>query len=86
MTLISTPTGPAAPRMPDPLPTTFQPPHSNDTAHDLKMYQEAEELERASPEDVTPQLSNMVTREAVVYIHPITYDTTQTATRHRHPI
>ena len=81
-----TPSGPAATRLPDHLPTTFQPPPSNYTAHDLKMYQEAEHLERASPEDVTPQLSHMVTRDAVVYLHPITYDTTPTATRHRNPI
>ena len=50
------------------------------------MYQEAEHIERASQEDVTPQLSHMVTRDAVVYLHPITYDTTPTATRHSHPI
>ena len=78
-------TPPKAPGMPEPLPTTFQPPLSNDPAHDLKLYQEAEHLKRASTEDVTPQLTNMVTRDAVVYIHPITYDTTPMATRHRHP-
>ena len=80
------PMSPAAPRMPEPLPTTFQPPPSNDPAHDLKLYQEAGHIERASPEDVTPQLPNMVTRDAVVYLHHLTYDTTPTATRHRHPV
>ena len=50
------------------------------------MYQEAEHIERASPEDVTPKLSHMVTQDAVVYLHHITYDTTPAATRHRHPI
>ena len=50
------------------------------------MYDEAEHLERASPEDITTQQHNMVTRDAVVYLHPITYDTTPTATRHRHPV
>ena len=50
------------------------------------MYQEDEHLERASPEDITPQQHNMVTRDAVVYLHPIAYDTTPTATRHRHPV
>ena len=80
------PSGPAQPRKPDPRPTTFQPPPSNDPAHDLKRYQEAEHPEKASPEDITPQQLNMVTRDSVVYLHPIAYDTTPTATRHRHPV
>ena len=81
-----TPSDSTQPRRPEPLPTTFQPRPSNDPAHDLKRYQEAEHLETASPEDVTPQHLHMVTRDAVVYLHPIAYDTTPTATRHRHPI
>ena len=81
-----TPSGPAVTRMPDPLPTTFQPPPTNDPAQDLKMYQEAEHLEPASPEDVTMQLLNMVTRDVVVYLYLTTYDTTPSATRHRHTI
>ena len=72
--------------MPEPLPTTFQQPPSNDPPHDLKQYKEANHLERASPEYVTPQLPNMVTRDSVVYLHHLTYDTTPTATRHRHPV
>ena len=79
-------TATAATRVPEPLPTTFQPPPSNDTAYDLKLYHKAEHLERASPEDVTPQLPNMVTRDTVVYLRHLTYDTTPTATRHRHPV
>ena len=86
MTPTPTPTGPPPSRKPEPLPTTFQPPPSNDTAHNLKFYQEAEHLERASPEDITPQLPNMVTRDAVVYLHPLNYDTNPTATRHRHQV
>ena len=37
-------------------------------------------------EYATPQLHNIVTRDAVVYLHPIIYNNTTTATRYRHPI
>ena len=43
-------------------------------------------MKRASPEDIKPQLNNVVTLDAVVYHHPLTYDTTPTTTRHRHQV
>ena len=64
----------------------FKPPSSQDPAHYLRLYQEAEHIERSSSEDITPQLNNMVTRYAVVYLHQLTHDTTPTATRHRHHV